>query len=102
MINMEGKIREKLEAEAKQWVEKEVVLRMAYAREAIEFQADLSSVMCGEVGAKKHIREASAIAEQGIRQELEMEASEWVERKLRERTRPMLEDHDVEGNSCLT
>jgi len=100
MIDMEQKIREKLEAEAAQWVEEELVRRMAYAKEAIENQADISTIMCGEAGAKKHIRDASALAEEGIRQELEFEATGWVEEKMHERTRPMLEDHDLEGNLC--
>jgi hypothetical protein len=56
--------------------------------------------MCGEATAKRHIRDASALAEEGIRQELEFEATGWVEEKIRERTRPMLEDHDLEGNLC--
>ena len=100
MIDMEQKIREKLEAEAAQWVEEELVRRMAYAVDAIEDQADISTIMCGEAGAKKHIRDASAFAEEGIRQELEFEATGWVEEKMRERTRPLLEDHDLEGNLC--
>jgi len=100
MIKLESKIREKLEAEAAQWVEEELEKRMTYAREAIEYQADVSAIMCGEAGAKKHIREASALAEEGIRQELDFEAAGWVEEKIRERTRPMLEDHDLEGNLC--
>jgi len=100
MIDMEQKVREKLEAEAAQWVEGELVRRMAYAKDAIENQADISTIMCGEAGAKKHIRDASAFAEEGIRQELEFEATGWVEEKMHERTRPMLEDHDLEGNLC--
>ena len=100
MIDMEQKIREKLEAEAAQWVEEELVRRMAYAKDAIENQADVSSIMCGEEGARKHIRDASAFAEEGIRQELEFEATGWVEEKMHERARPMLEDHDLEGNLC--
>ena len=100
MIDMEQKIREKLEAEAAQWVEEELVRRMAYAVDAIEDQADISTIMCGEAGAKKHIRAASAFAEEGIRQELEFEATGWVEEKMRERARPLLEDHDLEGNLC--
>jgi len=100
MIDMEQKVREKLEAEAAQWVEEELVRRMAYAKDAIENQADISTIMCGEAGAKKHIRDASAFAEEGIRQELEFEATGWVEEKMHERTRPMLEDHDLEGNLC--
>ena len=100
MIDMEQKIREKLEAEAAQWVEEELVRRMAYAVDAIEDQADISTIMCGEAGAKKHIRDASAFAEEGIRQELEFEATGWVEEKMRERARPLLEDHDLEGNLC--
>ena len=90
MINMEQKVREKLEAEAAQWVEEEFSRRMEYAREAIEYQADVSSIMCGEDGARKHIRDASAFAEEGIRQELEFEATGWVEEKVNERKRPML------------
>jgi polyhydroxyalkanoate synthesis regulator phasin len=100
MIDMEQKIREKLEAEAAKWVEEELVRRMAYARDAIENQADVSTIMCGEATAKRHIRDASALAEEGIRQELEFEATGWVDEKMRERTRPMLEDHDLEGNLC--
>ncbi len=100
MIDMEQKIREKLEAEAAQWVEEELVRRTAYAKDAIENQADVSSIMCGEEGARKHIRDASAFAEEGIRQELEFEMAGWVEEKMRERTRPLLEDHDLEGNLC--
>ncbi len=100
MIDMEQKVREKLEAEAAQWVEEELVRRMAYAKDAIENQADISTIMCGEAGAKKHIRDASAFAEEGIRQELEFEATGWVEEKMHERTRPMLEGHDLEGNLC--
>ena len=83
MIDMEQKIREKLEAEAAQWVEEELVRRMAYATDAIENQADISSIICGEAGAKKHIRDASAFAEEGIRQELEFEMTGWVEEKMR-------------------
>ena len=100
MINMEEKIREKLEEEAAKWVEEELVRRMAYARDAIESQADISTIMCGEAAARRHIRDASALAEEGIRQELEFEATGWVDEKMRERTRPMLEDHDLEGNYC--
>ncbi len=100
MINMEQKVRERLEAEAAKWVEEELVRRMEYAREAIEYQADVSSIMCGEEGARKHIKDASAFAEEGIRQELEFEASGWVEEKVNERKRPLLEDHDLEGNLC--
>ena len=100
MISMEDKIREKLEAEAAQWVEEELEKRMTYARGAIEYQADVSTIMCGEAGAKRHIRDASALAEEGIRQELEFEAAGWVGEKIRERTRPMLEDHNLEGNWC--
>lgn len=100
MIDMEQKVREKLEAEAAKWVEEELLVRMGYAREAIEYQADLSSIMCGEEGAKKHVRDASPFAEEGIRNGLEFEAAGWVEEKLVERTRPMLEDHNLEGNWC--
>ncbi len=100
MINMEDKVREKLEEEAAQWVEDELVVRMAYARDAIEFQADLSSDMCGQGGAEKHIRDASALAADHIRMELELEAAEWVDEQMKERTRPMLEDHNLEGNWC--
>ena len=100
MIDMEQKVREKLEKEAAQWVEEELEKRMAYAREAIEYQTVVSSEMCGEDGAKRHIRGASALAEEGIRQELEFEADGWVEGKLKERSRPLLEDHDLEGNIC--
>jgi hypothetical protein len=100
MIDMEQKVREKLEAEAAKWVEEELENRMTYAKEAIEYQADVSTIMCGEAGAKKHIRDASALAEEGIRQELEFEATRWVEEKMHERTRPMLEDHDLEGSLC--
>lgn len=100
MINMEQKVREKLEAEAALWVEEELVRRMAYARDAIENQADVSSIMCGEEGARRHIKDASAFAEEGIRQELEFEADGWVETKLKERAKPLLEDHDLEGNLC--
>jgi len=89
MIDMEKKVREKLEAEAAQWVEEELVRRMEYARGAIEFQADLSSGMCGEEGARKHIRDASVFAEEGIRQELEFEADGWVEKKMSERAGSM-------------
>lgn len=100
MIEMEKKVREKLEKEAAQWVEEELEKRMILAREAINFQADLSSDVCGVGGAEKHIREASALAEEGIRQELEFEADGWVEGKLKERAKPLLEDHDLEGNIC--
>ncbi|MCJ7500522.1 hypothetical protein MUP29_09720 [bacterium] len=100
MINIEEKVREKLEKEAAQWVEEELEKRMAYARDAIDYQVDVSADMCGECGANKHIREASALAEEGIRQELEFEADGWVEGKLKERSRPLLEDHDLEGNIC--
>ena len=100
MIDMEQKVREKLEKEAAQWVEGELEKRMGFATEAIEYQVSISAGMCGENGAKKHIRDASALAEEGIRQELEFEAEGWVEEKIRERTRPMLEDHDLEGNLC--
>ncbi|UCF87898.1 MAG: hypothetical protein JSV70_05530 [bacterium] len=100
MINMDDKIREKLEAQAAKWVEEELVHRMSYAREAIEFQADLSSGVCGEHGARKHIREATALAEENIRNELEFEAAQWVEDEMRKRTRPMLEDRNLEGNWC--
>ena len=100
MIDMEQKVREKLEKEAAQWVEEELERRMAYARDAIDYQVDVSVAMCGEGGAKKHIRDASALAEEGIRQELEFEADGWIEGKLKERTKPLLEDHDLEGNIC--
>lgn len=100
MVNMEDKIREKLEAEAAQWVEGELERRMMYAMDAIEQQADISSIMCGEEGAKKHIRDAGAFAKEHIRYELEFEADSWVEEQLRERKRPMLEDHNLEGNFC--
>ena len=100
MIDMEQKVREKLEAEAAQWVEEELARRMVYAKEAIEYQADLSSDVCGVGEAEKHIREASVIAEDGIRQELEFEADGWIETKINERAKPLLEDHDLEGNLC--
>ena len=100
MIDMEKKVREKLEKEAAQWVEEELERRMSYARDAIEYQTVVSSEMCGEGGAKKHIRDASALAEEGIRQELEFEAEGWIESKVKERARPLLEDHDLEGNIC--
>jgi hypothetical protein len=100
MIEMEQKIREKLEVEAAQWVEAELKKRMEYAKESIQYQADVSLVMCGESGAKRHIRDASALAEEGIRQELEFEADGWVESTLKERSKPLLEDHDLEGNIC--
>jgi len=100
MIDLEQKLREKLEAQAAQWVEEELAKRMAYAKEAIEFQADLSSDVCGVGGADKHVREASVLAEEGIRQELEFEADGWVESILKERNKPLLEDHDLEGNIC--
>ena len=100
MVNMEDKIREKLVAEAAQWVEEELKKRMAYATEAIKFQADLSADVCGPGGADKHIREATVHAEEGIRNELEFEAENWVEGKIRERAKPLLEDHNLEGNMC--
>ena len=64
MINMEEKIRDKLEKEAAQWVEEELEKRMGYARDAIDCQVNVSADMCGECGANKHIREASALAEE--------------------------------------
>ena len=100
MIEMEQKLREKLEKEAAQWVEEELEKRMKYAREAIEFQADLSADVCGPGGAEKHIRDASALAEENIRMELELEADGWIETSLKERNKPMLEDHDLEGKWC--
>ena len=100
MIDMEQKVREKLIKEAARWVEEELGKRMTYARDAIDYQVNVSAEMCGECEANKHIREASALAEEGIRQELEFEADQWVEGKLKERTKPLLEDHDLEGNIC--
>lgn len=100
MLSMEQKVREKLEAEAAQWVEEELVLRMAYARDAIEEQADISSIMCGEEGARKHITDASSLAEVNIRNELEFEAAGWVEDEMHKRTKPMLEDRNLESNWC--
>lgn len=100
MIEMEKKVREKLEAEAAQWVEEELVRRMEHAKEAIKYQADVSITICGEDGSKKHIKEASAFAEEEIRQGLEFDATGWVEKKMLERTKPLLEDHDLEGNIC--
>lgn len=100
MTDMEDKVREKFEKEAAQWVEEELEKRMKYATEAIEFQADLSGDFCGVGGAEKHIRDASALAEENIRMELEFEADGWVEGKLKERTKPLLEDHNLEGNWC--
>jgi len=102
MIDMDDRIREKLEAEASEWVEEELVARMARAREAIEYQADLSAGTCGYEAAKQHVREAAALAEQNYRMELELEAQERVEAQMKERTRPLLEDHDLEGNFCTT
>ena len=100
MVKMEDKVREKLEAEAKVWVEEELEKRMVYAREAIEEQVNISADMCGPKSAQKHVKDATALAEENIRQELEFEADEWVQSKLRERTKPLLEDHDLEGNLC--
>ena len=100
MTNMEDKVREKLEKEAALWVEAELQRRMTYAMDAIEEQADISSVMCGEEGARKHIKNAGAFAAENIRHELEFEADAWVEEELKKRNRPMLEDHNLEGNWC--
>lgn len=100
MVNMDDKVREKLEAEAASWVDDELTVRMAYARDAIEYQADLSSVMCGEEGAKRHIREATAFAQENIRNDLEFEAQAWVEEEMKKRSGPMLEDHNLESNTC--
>ena len=100
IANMEDKIREQLEKEAAQWVEGELKRRMMYAMDAIEEQADISSIMCGEEGARRHVRDAGAFAEENIRNELEFEAHAWVEEELKKRNRPMLEDHNLEGNWC--
>jgi hypothetical protein len=100
MIHVDDKFREKLEAKAAKWVEEELEKRMKYATEAIEFQAEISGDLCGPGGAEKHIRDASALAEENIRLELEFEADAWVETTMKERSRPMLEDHNLEGNFC--
>jgi len=100
MIDMEDKVREALEKEAKLWVEKELAVRMQHAREAIESQAAISVDMCGQERAAQHVRDATDLAEQNYRLELEFEAQEWVEGKLKERSRPMLEDHNLEANRC--
>ena len=100
MIDKEHRTREELETEAAQWVEEELQRRMVYALDAIENQADVSSVMCGEEGAKRHIKEAGTFAEENIRNELEFEADRWVEEELHKQTGPMLEDHNLEGNWC--
>ncbi len=100
MINMEDKVRENLEKEATQWVEGELQRRMTYAMDAIEHQADVSLIVCGDEGAKRHVKDASALAEEGIRQGLEFEADAWVEEEVKKRNRPMLEDHNLEGNWC--
>ena len=100
MTNLEDKFREKLEKEAELWVEGELQRRMMYAMDAIEQQADVSSIVCGEEGAKRHIREAGEFAEENIRHELEFEADVWVKEELKKRNRPMLEDHNLEGNWC--
>jgi len=100
MTDKELRTREELEAEAAQWVEGQLERRMVYAMDAIEYQADVSSIMCGEEGAKRHIKEAGTFAEENIRNELEFEADRWVEEELRKQKRPMLEDHNLEANSC--
>jgi len=100
MVNMEDKVREKLVEEAAQWVEEELGKRMIYAREAIEEQVNISEDMCGPQKAEEHVKEATALAQENIRLELEFEAEEWVEGKLKERGKPLLEDHDLEGNLC--
>ncbi len=100
MVKIEDKVREKLEAEAKLWVEEELEKRMVYAVKAINEQVAISADMCGPKKAQKHLQDAAALAEENIRQELEFEADEWVQSKLNERTKPLLEDHDLEGNLC--
>ena len=100
MIEMEQKVREKLEAEAAKWVEEELQKRMFIARKAIKEQVSISESTCGQLKAQKHLKDATALAQESIRNELEFEAAGRVEEQLKDRARPLLEDHNLESNLC--
>ena len=100
MLSMEDKIRKNLEVEASRWVEEELTRRLEFAKEAIDHQASVSADVCRPESVRKHVLDANVLAEEGIRQELEMEASAWVEDEMKKRAQPFLEDQKLESDWC--
>jgi hypothetical protein len=93
----------RLREEADQWIEREMEARMGYASEEIETQADVGSNLFGDSTIKKHMRDATAYAEQEIRRGLEMEAEKRIEEELKKHTEQVelkYKDVDLEGRSC--
>ncbi len=100
MATMEDRIRKELEAEAEKWIETELAVRMEHAAKEIKYQADVSSAMCGDEEAERHVQKASAYAEEEIRKELEHEARLRVEKELTRRMKFVVQEDSLEGRSC--
>ena len=100
MKSVEERIREELNTEAEKWVKAELVKRMGYAKEAIEYQADVSSMVCGEEGAEKHVKNAGAYAKEEIRRDLEHEARLWVEKEHTRRMKFVTQEDSLEPRNC--
>jgi glycerol-3-phosphate dehydrogenase len=100
MAGMEDKTHDKLRKEANEWIETELAIRMKHADAEIERQADISSISCGEEGAKRHIKTAHTYAEEEIRRDLEHEARLWLEDELKRRENLRLQDRKLDDNWC--
>jgi hypothetical protein len=85
MDDLEEKYLKKLEEEAGRWVEAELAVRMAHAKEAIEEQVDISMPEVGPARAGAHLKKALAFAEENIRMDLELEAQAWIDEEIKKR-----------------
>jgi hypothetical protein len=85
MDDLEEKHLEKLEEDAARWIQDELAVRMAHAREAIEDQVNISMPEIGPTRAGNHLKKALAFAEENIRMDLELEAQAWIDEEMKKR-----------------
>ena len=100
MTRTEELSRARLRKEANKWIEMEMETRMAAAVEEIAMQAEVGSNILPEHAVQKHVTEATSYAEQEIRRELELEAEEWIERKLSEEAEMEKSEADNPCGGC--
>ncbi|UCF31492.1 MAG: hypothetical protein JSV26_03515 [bacterium] len=100
MTNSNDLNRERLRKEADAWIEKELKVRMEHAKREIENQAEISSLVCGDDGARRHVEDATAYAEEELRKQLEHEAREWVEKEMVKGPDLKYGEHILEPTNC--
>ena len=83
--DIEEKFLAHLQEEAANWVEEELSVRMVHAKKAIVEQINFSLDEIGPALAMEHMNKAVAFAEEQIRMDLELEAQNRIEEKLRKR-----------------